>query len=109
MVMLARIWILKSFGATVLWPSEHEASDMTGYNSGYWFLGTTLSVNHNYNGLLCVHYLLVVEQIYLWSLDMTDRCKSKNPDRRYWGSVNSGLHLSWWYGQVMEDGAILHS
>ena len=72
-VTQARILILKSFGATVLrvcmtysvtqvtkyfylaetWRGGLEISDVTGYNSGYWFLGVTISVSHNYNGLLC--------------------------------------------------------
>ena len=43
----------------LIWPKPggHKISDTTGSNSGYWFLGTTLSVNPNYNRLLCAHYL----------------------------------------------------
>jgi len=63
----ARICILKLFGATVplintsyemfdlaeTWRGNHEISNVIGFNSGYCFLGTTLSVN----GLLRGHYL----------------------------------------------------
>jgi len=42
-------------------------------NLGYWFLGTSLSVKPNYNGL---HYLPANRAGLL-----VDRCKSENPDR----------------------------
>ena len=54
-----------------------EVSEATGYS--YWFLGTTLSINHNYNGLLCARYLPADNADS--HMDMTDRCKSKNSDR----------------------------
>jgi len=110
----ARFWILKSFGATVLhgWPSEQdswtilivrgpEVSNVTDYN--HWFLGTTLSANHNYNRLLCAHYLHTGRGDAL--VDMMDRCMSKIPIT-WWESVNSGLLDAirhggmggWWIG-----------
>ena len=110
----ARFWILKSFGATVLhvWPSEQdswtilivrgpEVSNVTDYN--HWFLGTTLSANHNYNRLLCAHYLPADRADAL--VDTTNHCKSKIPIA-WWESVNSGLLDAirrggmgrWWIG-----------
>jgi hypothetical protein len=68
----ARIWILRSFSATVHeWPSKHKSWNIWfGWNLGReprnkqrnWLqfglvLGTTLYVSLNYNGLLCAHYL----------------------------------------------------
>ena len=38
------------------WGGSHKISNTTGFNSGYWFLGTTLSVSLNYDKLLCAHY-----------------------------------------------------
>jgi hypothetical protein len=55
----------------------YEISDATGSNSGYW-LGTALSVNLNYNVLLCAHYLPADRADSL--VDLADRCKSENPD-----------------------------
>jgi hypothetical protein len=34
---------------------------------------------------------LRIEHIYLWSLDMTDCCKSENPDRRLLGICQQWL------------------
>jgi hypothetical protein len=50
---------------------------MRGSNSGYWFLGT-LSVNPDYNGLPCTHYLPAgrVDSF----VDMINCCKSESPD-----------------------------
>jgi hypothetical protein len=66
------------FDLAETWEGGQEVSDATGSNSGYWLLGTKLSVNANYNGLPCAHYLPADRAGSL--VDMTDRCKSKSPD-----------------------------
>jgi hypothetical protein len=71
--------VAKSFDLTETWGGGPEVSDATGYNSGYWFLGVTISVSPNYNGLLCAH-CLPADRVDSLVSDMTDRCKSKNPD-----------------------------
>jgi len=64
------------FDLAETWGADHEISDVTGSNLGYWFLGTTLSVNPNYNKILCAHYLLADTVDLL--VDMMDCCKSQN-------------------------------
>jgi hypothetical protein len=54
------------------WGGGHEISNATGCNLGYWFLGTSLSVNPNYNRLLCAHHLLANGVGLL--VDMTNYC-----------------------------------
>ena len=71
---------------------SHKISDVTGSNSGYWVLETALSVNPNYNGLLCAHYLPADRADSLE--DTMDHHKSKNPDHLR-GSIDSSS--LWWY------------
>jgi hypothetical protein len=70
--------VAKYFDLAKTWGGGPEVSDATGYNSGYWFLGVTISVIPNYNGLLCAYNLPGDRADSL--VDMTDHCKSKNPD-----------------------------
>jgi len=77
--MCDRVTSHEIFDLAETWGGSHEIGDATGFNSGYWFLGTTLSVNPNYNGLLCAHYLSPDRANSL--VDTTDHCKSENPDR----------------------------
>jgi hypothetical protein len=72
---------------------SHEISDATGFNSGYWFLGTTLSINK----LLHAHYLPTDRAGSL--VDMVDRRAILTPSVAVvW--ADDGL--------VTKDGAVLH-
>jgi hypothetical protein len=71
--------VTKYFDLAETWGGGPEVCDATGYNSGYWLLGVTISASPNYNGLLCAHNLPADRADSL--VDMMDHFKSKNPNR----------------------------
>jgi hypothetical protein len=94
--------VAKYFDLAEIWGGGREVSDATGYNSGYWFLGVTMSVSPSYNELLCAHNLPADRADSL--VDMTDHCKSKNRDRllRICQRWPPWRHPSWWYGRMTD-------
>lgn len=87
----------KYFDLAKTWGGGPKVSDATGYNSGYWFLGVTISVIPNYNGLLCAYNLPADRADSL--VDMTDHCRSLAEDL---STVASLTPSSWWYGRMTD-------
>ena len=84
--------VVKYFDLAEAWGGGPEVSDVTGYNSGYWYLGITISVSPKYNGSLCAHYLPADRADSL--VNMMDRCKSDSRESRSLADLSTAASLT---------------